>query len=302
MSVFRDALLAGSQNQFLRETAPKLPFVRRTVARFMPGEDIPDALRAAAELERANIRVLFTKLGENVADAQAAREVTAHYERLLDEMAVLRLEPEISVKLTHLGLDLSVSDCFDNLNRLIERAAPGRVWVDIESSEYVDITLEIYKRAKRLHPNAGLCLQAYLYRTAKDLEDLAPLEPAIRLVKGAYKEPANVAYPAKADVDENFFRLTRQLFGMKKAYTVVATHDRDLIARICRLSGELGLDKRSFCFTMLYGIQRAEQLRLAAEGWDSRVLIAYGSYWFPWFMRRLAERPANVWFLLKNLV
>ncbi|MBI3681662.1 MAG: proline dehydrogenase family protein [Acidobacteria bacterium] len=303
MSLARDLLLAGAQSRFLRETAPKLPFVRRTVARFLPGEEIPDAIAAAKALEAQNMRVVFTRLGENITQAAEADAVAAHYLALFDAMDELQRRPEISVKLTQLGLDLSVAQCMENLSRLIERAGcESIVWIDMESSEYVDVTLELFKRCKRKYPNVGLCLQAYLYRTAKDIEELAPLEPAIRLVKGAYKEPPALAFPKKADVDENFFHLAGRLFRTPKATVVVATHDTALIRRIEKLSAELGRDQRSFCFTMLYGIQRREQLRLAEQGWDSRVLIAYGSYWFPWFMRRLAERPANVWFLVKNLL
>jgi len=304
MSVLRDALLAGSQNQFLRETAPKLPFVRRSVQRFLPGEEIEDAMRAGQQLEAQNLRVLLTRIGENVVDADAATEVTEHYLKLLSIMGErLHLQPEVSVKLTQLGLDLGVAVCFTNLCRLLE-AAPARdlFWIDMESSDYVDVTLEIYKRAKRKYSNVGVCLQSYLHRTEKDIADLAPFEPAIRLVKGAYKEAPEVAFPDKQDVDENFFQLMRMLFRTPGAYAVAATHDGILIKRICRLSQEMGLDKRAFSFAMLYGIQRAEQLRLAREGWDSRVLVSYGKAWFPWFMRRLAERPANIWFVIKNLI
>ncbi len=304
MSVLRDALLAGSHSQFLRETAPKLPFVRRSVSRFLPGEEIEDAMRASVELERSNLGVLLTRIGENVTEAKEANAVGDHYLELMSVMHQrLRLRPEVSVKLTQLGLDLGIALCMENLCRLIEAMpAEDLFWIDMESSEYVDVTLELYQRCKRRYPNVGVCLQAYLYRTEKDIAELAPLRPAIRLVKGAYKEPADVAYPKKADVDENFFHLARTMLRTPGMFPVMATHDTALIERIMTLSAEVGVPKEGLSFTFLYGIKKAEQLRLAREGWDSRVLVSYGKAWFPWFMRRLAERPANVWFVMKNLV
>jgi proline dehydrogenase len=304
MSVMRDAFLAGSQSQFLRETAPKLPFVRRSVSRFLPGEEIDDAMRASVELERNNLRVLLTRIGENVTETKEANAVADHYLQLIGVMHQrLRLRPEVSVKLTQLGLDLGIGLCMDNLCRLIEAMPPDDLlWIDMESSDYADVTLELYQRAKRRYPNVGICLQAYLYRTEKDIVELAPLKPAIRLVKGAYKEPPDIAYPKKQDVDENFFQLARTMLKTPGIFPAIATHDTVLIDRIAKLSRELGIDKKALSYTFLYGIKKDEQLRLAREGWDSRVLVSYGKAWFPWFMRRLAERPANVWFVLRNLV
>jgi len=175
----------------------------------------------------------------------------------------------------------------------------------MEASPYVDATLKLYRRARTAYPNVGVCLQAYLYRTTDDLAQLISLGPVIRLVKGAYREPASIAFRRKKDVDENFFALTKTLLGEEArcagVRAAIATHDVNLIRRIQELSTSMGVAKESFEFEMLYGIQRAEQFRLAREGWRSTVLIAYGSYWFPWFMRRLAERPANLGFFLRNL-
>lgn len=302
----RSVLLAGSRNRWLREQAPRYWFVRRTVARFMPGEELSDALSAARALQANGIATVLTHLGENITDRIETEKVASHYIEVLDRVSLLGLDAEVSVKLTQLGLDLSAELCYANLTRIIGHADPKSiVWIDMEASDYVDATLEMYRRARLACPNVGVCLQAYLYRTASDLAALMPLGPAIRLVKGAYREPPDRAFPRKRDVDENFFALTRQLLSPEArragVRAAIATHDRKLIRRTEELAASLGLDKQSFEFQMLYGIQRQEQLRLARDGYRVRVLISYGAHWFPWFMRRLAERPANLLFLLRNL-
>jgi proline dehydrogenase len=176
----------------------------------------------------------------------------------------------------------------------------------MEASNYVDITLELYRRALKNHPNVGICLQAYLYRTKKDLAELLPLKPSIRLVKGAYKEAASVAFRRKADVDDNYFRLAEEMLRAKTAGQCVraafGTHDVRLIRRLADYVRAQGLPASELEVQMLYGIQRAEQERLAREGSRSIVLVAYGSYWYPWFVRRLAERPANLWFMVRNVL
>lgn len=307
MGISRSALLAAAQSKWLREHATRYGFVRRTVARFMPGEDLEDALTAAQDFRSRGLTTVFTHLGENVTNAAEVERVAQHYQLVLERIQSLGLPTEISVKLTHLGLDLDSDLCYSHLRALIERAeARSTVWIDMEASNYVDATLSLYRRARTAYPNVGVCLQAYLYRTADDLAALMPLGPAIRLVKGAYREPASIAFPRKKDVDENFFDLSRRLLGDEARRVglraAIATHDLELIRRTQQLAASMGLAKDSFEFEMLYGIQRSEQLRLAEEGWRSTVLIAYGGYWFPWFMRRLAERPANLGFFLRNLL
>jgi proline dehydrogenase len=306
MALMRSMLLAASQNVWLREHAVNFPFVRRSVSRFMPGESLDAALSAAQALQQKKIDTVFTHLGENVADRGEARKVTEHYLEVLDRIHQANLPTEISVKLTQLGLDLSPDFCSENLQQIIQREnGASTVWVDMEASNYVDVTLDIYRRALKTHTNVGLCLQAYLYRTRKDLADLLPLRPSIRLVKGAYKEPAAIAFPKKADVDANYFALARDLLRARStgdcARAAFGTHDVPLIRRIGELVAEQGLAKAEFEVQMLYGIQRAEQERLAREGCRSVVLVAYGTYWYPWFVRRLAERPANLWFMLRNV-
>jgi proline dehydrogenase len=306
MALMRSMLLAASQNAWLRERAMNFTFVRRSVSRFMPGETLEAALAAAQGLQRRNIGAVFTHLGENVTDRGEALHVTDHYLEVLDRIHQSNLPAEISVKLTQLGLDLSPDCCFDNLERIIQREkASSTVWVDMEASNYADATLELYRRALKNHPNVGLCLQAYLYRTKKDLAELLPLRPSIRLVKGAYKEPAAIAFPKKTDVDENYFALAQELLRARSegkcARAAFGTHDVRIIRRIGDYVAQQGFAKNEFEVQMLYGIQRAEQERLAREGCRSIVLVAYGTYWYAWFVRRLAERPANVWFLLRNV-
>ena len=306
MSLMRSLLLAASQNRWLRDHATRYRFVRSTVSRFMPGENLDDALAAAQTLRSKKIGTVFTHLGENIKDRAEAQQVTDHYLEVLDQIQKKGLEAEISVKLTQLGLDLSQDLCFSNLKTIIERAQrKDIVWVDMEASNYVDVTLDVYRRALQLFPNVGVCLQAYLHRTKDDLSKLWPMRPSIRLVKGAYSEPPEVAFPRKQDVDDNYFALAKEMLVAKKESRCVraafGTHDVPLILRLAELASKEGLAKGAFEVQMLFGIQRAEQERLANEGCTSIVLVAYGNYWYPWFVRRLAERPANLWFMVRNV-
>jgi proline dehydrogenase len=306
MALMRSMLLAASQNVWLREHAVNYPFVRRTVSRFMPGEALEAALAAAQVLRQKNIGAVFTHLGENVNNHDEARNATDHCLELLEHIRESNLPVEVSLKLTHLGLDLSSDFCCDNLLRILRsQSASATIWVDMESSRCVDATLDIYKRALMNHSNVGLCLQSYLRRTQKDLAGLLPLRPAIRLVKGAYNEPSDIAFPKKADVDENYFLLAQEMLRAQSAgecpRAAFGTHDVNLIRRIADFASRQRYPKSSVEVQMLYGIQRAEQERLASEGYHSLVLVAYGSYWYPWFVRRLAERPANLWFMVRNV-
>jgi proline dehydrogenase len=311
MNLIRRMLVKASESRWLRERAPRLGFVRGAAARFMPGEKPEEALAAARTLADSGISTLLTQLGENVAERAEAENVVAHYLDLLERVRDANLPTEVSVKLTQLGLDLDREFCFANLATLIEcsrlaaPAAEKTLWIDMEQSAYVDATLELHARARKKNRNVGVCVQAYLRRTEKDVESLVSMGAALRLVKGAYSEPADVAFPKKEDVDENYFRLSQMLLSPEArragVRAVMATHDRKLIARISEWAAAQGIAKSQLEFAMLFGIQRTEQLRLAREGYRSGVLISYGSFWFPWFMRRLAERPANVLFLVRNL-
>jgi proline dehydrogenase len=306
MGLARSALLWVSENRKLRQSLPKYKFIRRAVSRFMPGEQPEDAFRAATELSGKSINAILTHLGENIADENEAKGVEDHYKGILDQIKKSNLDSYISVKLTQLGLDINEELCFQNVVALVKQAQTlnNMVWIDMEQSSTVDRTLAIYKKVRKDYPNAGVCLQAYLYRTKKDLDDLLPLSPAIRLVKGAYAEPPNIAYPKKSDVDSNFFALARVLLGKAQQGVKVgiATHDKALIQSVRQEAEQLGLSRKDYEFQLLYGIQTAEQFRLVADGCQVRVLISYGTYWFPWYVRRLAERPANVWFVLRNVI
>jgi proline dehydrogenase len=274
----------------------------------MPGERIDDALRAAAEQQPLGITTILTHLGENLTRAEEAEEVTRHYLDVLDRVAAAGLDAHISIKPTQLGLDFDRTLCERNLDRLLERAEARNnfVWIDMEGSPYVDPTLNLFRQARARTRRLGIALQAYLYRTAGDLDSLIPLGPAVRIVKGAYLEPPEIAYPKKADVDESFYRLCVRLMAddAQKAGSLVhiATHDEPLADRLSAYITHNKVPKSAYEFAMLYGIQRQQQLRLARDGQRLRVLISYGEYWFPWYMRRLAERPANVWFVAKNMV
>jgi len=307
MGIARSLLLKASRSQWLARQLRDRRFFQRAVRRFMPGETLDAALEAAATFAKHDIGSILTELGEQVTNRAEAADVRDHYLGVLDKIQRRKLPAHVSVKLTHLGLDASREGCVQDVLKLAARAEQARsfLWIDMEESRYVDATLEVYRRAKSEWSNVGVCLQAYLRRTASDLQGLFSLAPAIRLVKGAYNEPADVAFPKKSDVDANYYELAVRLLneaGRQRAKPVFGTHDLKLIERIRKAALEQRVDPSSFEFHMLYGIRAAEQRALASRGNKVRVLISYGSAWFAWYMRRLAERPANVWFVLRNVV
>src|SRR3954468_20282548 len=308
MSVMRKVLLAMSTSPFLREQATKRAFVRKSVSAFMPGEKVEDALAAAATLAPQRITTILTRLGDGVTRLDEAERVTEHYLDVLAKVKAAGLDAQISVKPTQLGLDLDAEQCQRNLDRICEkgeRLGNVPVWIDMENSPYVDPTLKLFRKSRERYKGVGIAIQAYLYRTAKDIESLIPLGPAIRIVKGAYLEPPDIAFPKKSDVDESFYALCTRLMTdeAQKTGTLlhIATHDVPLADRLIAYIDQHTVPARFYEFAMLYGIQRAQQQRLAQGGRPTRVLISYGEYWYPWYMRRLAERPANVTFVLKNL-
>jgi proline dehydrogenase len=270
----------------------------------MPGESFEDALAASRAL---GVGTVLTRLGENLRNAAEAADVARHYREVLDRGRQEGLDVEISVKLTQLGLDFSRPECEAHLHGLAAHAQElgNWVWVDMESTAYTEVTLEVFRRLREAFPNTGLCVQSYLYRTPADVAALIALGAGVRLVKGAYREPPDKAYPKKEDVDESYFRLAGELLSPaareKGVRAIFGTHDPVLIRRIEALGQSRGLAPGDVEFQMLYGIGRSEQLRLAAVGYRFRVLISYGEAWFPWYKRRLAERPATVLFVLKSL-
>jgi proline dehydrogenase len=307
MNPLRTTLLAASQSLWLREKAMNLPFVRRAVSRFLPGEELDDALSAARALRDRGLTAVLTRLGENVSDPAEAEATTRHYLEVLRRVGEEGLDAEISVKLTQLGLDLGAEQAHANLARIVAAAAAerNRVWIDMEDSRYTDATLDMFRRLRGERDNTGVCVQSYLRRTPTDLDRLIGLGASVRLVKGAYMEPAVVAFPRKHDVDESYFALASRLLSEDSrragVWAAFGTHDRRLIRRIAAHAASGGVPRDGFEFELLYGIQTSEQLRLASEGYRVRVLISYGDSWFPWYMRRLAERPANLLFVVRNL-
>jgi len=307
MGFARSLLLKASRSQWLARQLRERRFFQRAVKRFMPGETLDAALEGAGQFAKAGIGTVLTELGEQVTNRAEAAAVRDHYLGVLEKIQRRKLPAHISVKLTHLGIEASKEGCVQDVLKLAARAEQARsfLWIDMEESRYVDTTLDVYRRAKAEWPNVGVCLQAYLHRTAKDLEGLLAISPAIRLVKGAYNEPTDIAFPRKRDVDENYRQLAGRLLaeaGRQRAKPVFGTHDLGLIETIRKTAVEKKVDPSAYEFHMLYGIRGEAQRNLAAMGAEVRVLISYGSAWFAWYMRRLAERPANVWFVLRNVV
>ena len=297
----------GSESAFFSKRVARLAFVQRAVRRFMPGETSKVAVAEAVRLRATRIGSVLALLGENVTEEDEATEVARHYRTVLKEIADQNLDAEISVKPTQLGIDIGPEVVTENLEGILTTAEEhGQfVWIDMEGSAYVDRTLDLYRAARSRYVRTGLCLQAYLYRTADDLAALLPLNPSIRLVKGAYAEPREVAFPRKKDVDQSYFQLALTLLdevrrgGVRAAF---ATHDERLIARIEGEAAQRGIAQGDLEFQMLYGIGLAKQEELALKGHRIQVHISYGSAWFPWYMRRLAERPANLWFVMRKMV
>jgi proline dehydrogenase len=272
----------------------------------MPGDDLEAALKAAGEFKAQGVGSLLTRLGENVKNLSEAGEVVEHYESVFASVAKAGLNSEVSVKPTQLGLDIDASAAYANLERLARAAAKARcfLWIDMEGSAYTEATVDLYRRLRADHPRTGIALQAYLHRTVDDVAGLMPLKPAIRLVKGAYAEPSTIAFTAKRDVDANYLALCALMLPLVKQgklRLVMATHDVELIARIARFAHAVGLERAQLEVAMLYGIRTDEQLRLARDGYVVKDLISYGDAWYAWYVRRLAERPANVLFAARQI-
>jgi len=304
----RTLLLWMARNRWLRERIPRMGFARKAVRRFMPGEDPADALAAATAFKREGIASEFTRLGENVTKIEEADAVAAHYLEMLERIGSADIDGELSVKLTQLGFDLDEARAQAHVERLADSAATrGRmVWIDMEGSAYTERTVALFERVRTTRANVGVCLQAYLRRTGADIQRLAPIAPAVRLVKGAYAEPEAIAYQRKTDVNTNFAALATALLHLRKADSRVriglGTHDVELIDVIAARSQEMSLPKDAFEVQMLYGIRADAQRRYVRDGFSVRTLIGYGTAWYAWYMRRLAERPANVVFALRQML
>jgi len=307
MSLARTLLLEAAESRWLAGQMSRRGFARRAVRRFMPGEDTQDALGAAQLLAAEGRGTLVTQLGEALSRLDEATRVRDHYLEVFREIRTRGLPTSVSVKPTQLGIDQSLPACREHVLSLTDAAARAgsSLWLDMEDHNYVDRTIELYRAARERHDRTGIAIQAYLFRTPKDIDGLLEAKSWIRLVKGAYREPATVAYPAKRDVDLAYYDLAIRLLDAARsgrATPVFGTHDMPLIRRIIARAGELELPPEAYEIHMLYGIRNGDQKTLVREGQVVKTLISYGKAWFKWYMRRLAERPANVWFVMKSLV
>ena len=306
MGLMRAALLRGSESRWLEGQFRRRSFAKKAVSRFMPGETPEDALRVAKELEAGGIETIVTCLGENVVTEEDANGVHQDYLAVVEKIHQQGLRTHPSVKLTHMGLDVGDEVARRGVAQLAAATAEhgSFLWVDMEYARYVDQTLDLLEAVRADHDNVGVCLQAYLHRTPDDLRRLAGGGVPIRLVKGAYKESPDVAIQRKADVDQAFYELGVELARLYRGGQRhgLATHDVPLIRRIQSALGPPTDGEHPYEVQMLYGIQRPAQRQLADDGVTVRILISYGDAWFPWYMRRLAERPANVGFVLKSVL
>ena len=273
-------------------------------ARFVAGETLDSCVEVLRKLNDAGLHANTTLLGEAIPDADGAAAVTAEYESIIERLVAEKLMANVALKLTHLGLSFDEELAYENIRRLATRAEELATFIriDMEQSGYVEVTLRIYERLRDAgHHAVGTVLQSYLYRTPDDLERLLPRSPNLRIVKGAYLEPAAIAYPEKADVDRAYVELVER--GLRGgAYIAVATHDESIIRTVQAFAAREGISRDRFEFQMLYGVRPGLQRSIAAEGFKVLVASPFGPDWYPYLMRRLAERPANLAFFLKNLV
>lgn len=305
MGLGRSILLAAAKSDALNRFATRSAVVKRATRAFMPGESMDDGLDAGAAIAATGRAVLYTRLGEAITAGHEATEVRDHYLHLFDAIRARNLPAQVSVKPTQLGLDLSMDECAQHCAALADKAeATGSaLWLDMEDSSYVDRTLELYGVIRARHARAGIALQAYLRRTPADVEALGAVAPTIRLVKGAYAEPAEVAFPKKADTDAAYEAIAGQMLELAargSCTPILGTHDLPLIRRIIAKARALGVAPGRYEIHMLYGIRDAEQRQLTREGETVATLISYGEAWYRWYMRRLAERPANVGFVVRS--
>ncbi len=307
MAFGRSLLLAAAKSDALNRFATRSAVVKRATKAFMPGETMADGLEAGARIASTGRRLLYTRLGEALTDIRDADGVRDHYLGLFDAIKARGLDAEVSVKPTQLGFDQSLEKCREHCLVLARKAEEvgSALWLDMEDSTTVDRTLELYRAIRGVHARAGLAVQAYLFRTPKDVDALLPLNPTLRLVKGAYAEPASVAYPKKADTDRAYEAIASQMLeaaARGSCTPILGTHDVPMLRRIIARARALGVRPGQYEIHMLYGIRDREQLALKAEGETVATLISYGEAWYRWYMRRLAERPANVGFVLRSML
>lgn len=303
--MFRTIFIALSESKLLRRTAERSKIGRRMSGRFVAGESVEAALSTTREVNELGMSVTLDNLGENVTDAAEARHSAALYHELLDEIDRLKLDANVSLKLTHMGLDVDPNLAESITGELVEKAASlnSFVRVDMEGSDYTQRTLDLVYALHRADKNrgaVGAVIQAYLRRSEADVRQLCEEGIRIRLCKGAYREPADIAFQKKSEVDANFVALMKIMLE-SGVYHGIATHDEKMIEATIDFARAENISADSFEFQMLHGIRRDLQEKLVADGWGMRVYVPFGTEWYPYFMRRLAERPANAFFILKNL-
>jgi proline dehydrogenase len=299
----KSVLLYLSNSEGFKNFLTHFKSFNNVTRRFVAGESLSDAVEAIRHLNQKNITASFDHLGESISSEEATREEVKEYLRVIDNIAGNALNSNVSVKLTQLGLDISHGLCYENTRTIVEAARKNQnfVRIDMEDSTKTDATLEVFKRLRGEFEDVGIVIQSYLYRSEKDIEDLLGIGARIRLCKGAYKEPESVAFQDKSDVDANYIKLMKRLLS-SGIYHGIATHDEKMLAATKEFATENAIMPDKYEFQMLYGVRRDLQEKLIREGYRMRVYVPYGRYWYPYFMRRLAERPANVWFVLKNMM
>src|SRR4029079_10855827 len=302
--ITRDSLLWLSQREGLKDFATRFRFFKKLTTRFVAGDSIDEVIPFIRQLNTENCTASFDHLNESVGSAAEAEGEVAEYLNILAKIDESRIRSNVSIKLTQFGLGLDADLAYRNARRIVEEAQrrANFVRVDMEGSDVTQVTIDIFKRLRAEFGlnDAGIVLQSYLYRTYADAEELVKLPARIRICKGAYSEPPEVAFPDKKDVDANYVKVMQLLLG-SGTYHGIATHDPKMIDATIDFVKREGIGKEKFEFQMLYGIRRDLQRQLARDGYNVRIYVPYGKRWNPYFMRRLAERPANVWFVLKNL-
>ena len=299
----KSLLLYLSNSEGFKKFLTRFKSFNKVTRRFVAGEEIADAVEAVRELNGKKISASFDHLGESIRVESETRKEVREYLRVFGHINENALDSNASVKLTQLGLDIDRELCHRNVRAVVEAA--GRynnfVRIDMEDSPRTDATIEIFSRLRQEFDNVGIVIQSYLYRSEKDVESLLKMGARIRLCKGAYNEPDSAAFPDKVDTDANYVRLMKMMLG-SGIYHAIATHDEKMISATKQFAAERAIEPDQFEFQMLYGVRRDLQERLVAEGYRLRVYVPYGRFWYPYFMRRLAERPANLWFVLKNVM
>ncbi|MBV9689920.1 MAG: proline dehydrogenase family protein [Ktedonobacteraceae bacterium] len=301
--MFKEALLYVAQNQQLRDFVVHNQTARNISHRFVAGEVLNEAVQATRVLNSKSIQATLNLLGENVSDEKQARAATQEYMTLLDAIKQAEIDANISLKLTALGLDISHSLCEENIHAILEHAQSSSIFVciDMEDSSYTEQTVDITLRMHEQFKHVGTVIQAYLYRSMEDIKQLIARGVRVRLVKGAYKESKAVAFQHKSEVDGSYVKLMMPLLAHGN-FPAIATHDEAIIDAACRRVSDYGIGKSTFEFQMLYGVRRDLQEKLIHWGYNVRVYVPYGSQWYPYLIRRMAERPANLMFVMSNVL